>query len=96
MLGDLLAGAFLPVESAGGGFQDSAQAGILQVREAEVERVGAGGGGQLVHEALPGEVVGGGGQHAVRTLAQGRLGSQELAAGLAGAVRRVHAPTRRS
>jgi len=85
--GRLLCGAFLPVEAGRGRLEDRAQAGILQVREAEFERIGAGSSGQLVDEALAGEVIGGGGQHAVRALAQGRLRSHKLAARLAGAVR---------
>jgi len=79
-----------PLEPAGGLFEHRAEARIVEVRQAEVQRVAARQGGQLVHEALPGEIVGRGRQRAIRPLAQRRIGGHVAAARLAGAVRRVH------
>ena len=86
--GVFLPAAAGPVEALGGGFQDGAEARVVQVGEAELERVAAGGGGELVHEGLAGEVVGRRGEGAVGADPQGRIGRHELRLGVAGAVRR--------
>ena len=63
-----------PAELVGGGVEDGEQARLGKVLAAEGERVHVDGVGQLVHEGLAGEVVGGGGEAAIRALAQRRLG----------------------
>ncbi len=83
--------ALVPAEMRGGGFQHGAEALVLQVLEAKGERVCLHGAGQVVHMRLAGEVVGGGGQAAIRTLAQRRLPPVEFGALLRHVVRRADA-----
>ena len=59
-----------PVEPAGGLLQDVAESAGLEVGEAKLQRVAAGGVGQLVHEALAAERVRRRRQGPVRTVPQ--------------------------
>ena len=61
-----------PAEFLGGRFEDCAQPLVLQVLQAEFERVHFYRMGQFVHERFARKVIRGGGQRAIRSLAQGR------------------------
>src|SRR6266403_5853827 len=57
----------------------------------EFERVSSRRVGQFVHEALASEVVGGGSQGAIGSVAQRRVGRDVTAAALSGPIRRLNA-----
>ena len=80
--------ARFPTKPFGGGFEHSAQARVLQMRQTEGERIGPGGDRQLVHEAFAGESVRGGGKGPIGAVPQRRMGSDKLAAMLFDPVRR--------
>ena len=44
------------------------------MREAEIQRVGTGGGGEFVHETFAREIIRGGGKAAIGAVAQRRFG----------------------
>ena len=61
-----------PAELLCGCFKDGAQPLVLQILQAELQRVQFRQVSQFVHEGFAGEVIRCGRQRAVRTLAQGR------------------------
>ncbi len=63
-----------PAEPLGGGVEHGAEAVVAEVLAAELQRVHADRVGELVHDRLAGEVVRGGGEGAVGTLAERRVG----------------------
>ena len=78
-----------PVEALGRLLEHRPQARVFEVGEAERQRVLPRRLGQLVHEALAGEVVGRGRQRPVRAVPQRGVRLDELALLLARAVRRL-------
>ena len=75
--GDADALALTPSEALGGGLEHGAETIVLQVLETEFERVHFERVGQLIDVHFTREMVGGGGQAAVGSLAERRLGGVE-------------------
>ena len=81
--------AFGPAELLGGLFQHRPEPVVLQVRQPEGQRIGAGRVGQLVHERLAGEVVGRRGQGPIGALPQRAIGCRTQRQRFCGDVRRA-------
>ena len=71
--GDAEPGSFVPARSFGRRAEDVGEALVLEVPQPQLDRIGAETVRKLVEVRLAGEVVGGGADPAVRTLAQRRL-----------------------